>query len=81
MPARKQKIPRIEITRFGPKLFGSCAIRFKDYNFWDTLSHKQKEHFLFATMLSLIFSFVLKKQMFSTSHFLIRPFSQGNDSC
>ena len=39
MPARKQKIPRIEVTRFGQKLFGSCAIRFKDYRFVAEGSH------------------------------------------
>ena len=31
LSARKQKIPIIEIMRIWPKLFGSCAIRFKDY--------------------------------------------------
>ena len=31
MLAIKQKIPMISITRIEPKLFGSCAIRFKDY--------------------------------------------------
>ena len=31
MLAIKQKIPMNSITQIEPKLFGSCAIRFKDY--------------------------------------------------